>query len=211
MLNARRYNESQGDLFNEVECEAAKEEEVEITTVTTTKKHGKRKLLPKGLSREVIELDLDDHEKQCACWQHHLWQISICNATVSLRVPFTQSDIELSQTMMTGWVIQVSEKFALLYVVLKEHLLQQVVVQANETLLNVLKKDKQCYMWLYYSGADSPDATIPSMKNIALYGQNSRSRTCSVAFLGDYSGYLQTNGYGVYDGLNQVTNVGCLA
>ncbi|CAM2896585.1 hypothetical protein VIRA109638_05100 [Vibrio rarus] len=32
-----------------------------------------------------------------------------------------------------------------------------------------------------------------------------------VAFLGDFSGYLQTDGYGAYDGLHQVTNVGCLA
>ncbi|HDG9112493.1 TPA: transposase, partial [Klebsiella pneumoniae] len=48
------YDESQGDLFNEVECEAAKEEEVEVvTTTTTTKKRGKRKPLPKTLPREV--------------------------------------------------------------------------------------------------------------------------------------------------------------
>lgn len=68
------YDESQGDLFNEVECEAAKEEEVEVTT-TTTKKRGKRKPLPKTLPREVIELDLDDHEKQYACCQHSLHKI----------------------------------------------------------------------------------------------------------------------------------------
>ncbi|MGD6740071.1 hypothetical protein ACP5PY_28610 [Photobacterium leiognathi subsp. mandapamensis] len=37
------YDEYQGDLFNEVECEAAKEEEVEVRTTTTTKKRGKRK------------------------------------------------------------------------------------------------------------------------------------------------------------------------
>ena len=41
--------------------------------------------------------------------------------------------------------------------------------------------------------------------------QNSLARACPVAFLGDYSGYLQTDGYGAYDGLHQVTNVGCLA
>ena len=41
------YDASQGDLFNEVECEAAKEDEVEVTTTTTTKKRGKRKLLQK--------------------------------------------------------------------------------------------------------------------------------------------------------------------
>lgn len=36
-------------------------------------------------------------------------------------------------------------------------------------------------------------------------------RACPVAFLGDYSSYLQTDGYGAYDELHQVTNVGCLA
>ncbi len=87
-----------------------------------------------------------------------------------------------------------------------------MVVQADETPLNVLKEEKQCYMWLYCSGADSPDAALPNVKNIALYDyQNSRARACPIAFLGDYSGYLQTDGYGAYDGLHQVTNVGCLA
>ncbi|ABU70138.1 hypothetical protein VIBHAR_01148 [Vibrio campbellii ATCC BAA-1116] len=125
---------------------------------------------------------------------------------------FTQSGIELSRTTMARWVIQVSEKFKPLYAALKEHLLQQVVVQADETPLNVLKEDKQCYMWLYCSGADSPDAALPNVKNIALYDyQNSRARACPVAFLGNYSGYLQTDGYGAYDGLHHVTNVGCLA
>ncbi|MFA0237838.1 IS66 family transposase zinc-finger binding domain-containing protein, partial [Vibrio sp. 10N.222.55.C7] len=69
------YDESQGDLFNEAECEAVKEDEVEVTTTTTTKKRGKRKPLPKTLSREVIELDVDDHEKQCACCNHSLHKI----------------------------------------------------------------------------------------------------------------------------------------
>ncbi|MCG9602886.1 hypothetical protein L1D16_19190 [Vibrio sp. Isolate31] len=32
------YDESQGDLFNEVECEAAKEEEVEVTTTYQPRK-----------------------------------------------------------------------------------------------------------------------------------------------------------------------------
>ena len=69
------YDESQGDLFNEAECEAVKEDEVEVTTTTTTKKRGKRKPLPKTLPREVIELDVDDHEKQCACCNHSLHKI----------------------------------------------------------------------------------------------------------------------------------------
>uniref|UniRef100_UPI00399F1C0E IS66 family transposase n=1 Tax=Thaumasiovibrio sp. DFM-14 TaxID=3384792 RepID=UPI00399F1C0E len=99
-----------------------------------------------------------------------------------------------------------------LYDALKRHLLKQVVVQADETPLNVLKEDKQAYMWLYCSGADSPEATVDDMKNIVLFDyQNSRARACPAAFLGDYSGYLQSDGYGAYDGLDKVTNVGCLA
>lgn len=230
------YDESQGDLFNEAECEAVKKEEVEVvTTTTTTKKRGKRKPLPKTLPREVIELDLDDHEKQCSCCKHSLHKIGedrcekleftpavlkvleyvrpkyACRqceqtednnhivqkptpqsiipksfATESLlaniilgkyqyAMPlyrqeslFTQSGIELSRTTMARWVILVSEKFAPLYAALKAHLLEQVVVQADETPLNVLKEDKQCYMWLYCSGADSPEAALPNVKNIAL-------------------------------------------
>ena len=82
----------------------------------------------------------------------------------------------------------------------------------DETPLNVLKENKQCYMWLYCSGADSPGGTLAGMKNIVLFDyQNSRARSCPVGFLGDYSGYLQSDGYRVYDGLSHVTNVGCFA
>lgn len=52
-----------------MECEAAKKEEIEITTTTTTKQFGKRKSLPKTLPRETIELDLDGDEKQYSCRQ----------------------------------------------------------------------------------------------------------------------------------------------
>ncbi|WP_123015334.1 IS66 family transposase [Vibrio zhugei] len=125
---------------------------------------------------------------------------------------FTQSGIDLSRTTMARWVIQVSEKFQPLYQALKTHLLEQVVVHADETPLNVLQEEKRSYMWLYCSGADSPQACLPEMKNIVLYDyQNSRARACPMDFLGDYSGYLQTDGYVAYDGLTQVTNVGCFA
>lgn len=274
------YNEAQGDLFNEAECEAAKvEDDVATTTMTATKQRGKRQPLPKDLPRETLVLDLDEHDKQCPCCQHTLHKIGedrsekleftpavlkvlevirpkyACRhceqssetshihqqpapesiipksfATESLlanivlgkyqyalplyrqETLFTQSGIELSRTTMARWVIQVSEKFKPLYQALKTHLLEQIVVQADETPLNVLKEDKQCYMWLYCSGTDSPEATLPGMKNIVLLDyQNSRARACPVGFLGDYSGYLQSDGYGAYDGLTKVTNVGCFA
>ncbi|MDF9401831.1 IS66 family transposase zinc-finger binding domain-containing protein, partial [Vibrio sp. 1180_3] len=70
------YNEAQGDLFNEAECEAAKSEDEVITTTTTTiKRRGKRQPLPKDLPRETLVLDLDEHDKQCSCCQHILHKI----------------------------------------------------------------------------------------------------------------------------------------
>lgn len=113
---------------------------------------------------------------------------------------------------MARWVVQVSEHFIPLYQALHKHLLEQVVVQADETPLNVLKEEKKCYMWVYCSGADSPEATLKSVKNIVLFDyQNGRSRACPEGFLGEYNGYLQTDGYKAYDGLTKVEHLGCLA
>ena len=275
------YDSGQGDLFNEAEYEVDKDEEKEtvVVTTTTTKKRGKRKPLPKDLPRERIEIDMDEHDKQCPCCQHTLHKIGedcaekleftpaflkvleyvrpkyACRqcektkdtapiyqqpapdsiipksfATESLlaniilgkyqyalplyrqETMFRQSGIELSRTTMARWVMQVSEKFTPLYQTLKNHLLAQVVIQADETPLNVLKEEKKCYMWLYCSGADSPDIHRPGIKNIVLFDyQNSRARVCASDFLNDYGGYLQSDGYSVYDGLDKVTNVGCFA
>ncbi len=69
------YDESQGYLFNEAECEATKEEDLEITTTTTTKKRGKHNPLPKTLPRETITPDLSELEKQCPCCKHALHEI----------------------------------------------------------------------------------------------------------------------------------------
>ncbi|MFA0039275.1 IS66 family transposase [Vibrio chagasii] len=125
---------------------------------------------------------------------------------------FKQSGIELSRTTMARWVVQVSEHFTPLYQALHNHLLKQVVIQADETPLNVLKEEKKCYMWVYCSGADSPEATLKGVKNIVLFDyHNGRSRACPENFLGEYNGYLQTDGYKAYDGLTKVDHLGCLA
>jgi transposase len=46
-----------------------------VTITTTTKRRGKRQPLPKNLPREVLVLDLDEHDKQCPCCQHTLHKI----------------------------------------------------------------------------------------------------------------------------------------
>jgi hypothetical protein len=113
---------------------------------------------------------------------------------------------------MARWVMKVSEKFIPLYKALKSDLLKQVVIQADEAPLNVLKEEKKCYMWLYCLGAGSPEASLYGVKNIVLFDyQNSRARTCAMDFLGHYQGCLQSDGYYAYDGLENIMNVGCFA
>lgn len=92
---------------------------------------------------------------------------------------FLLAGINLPRTTMARWVIQVSECFTPLYQRLKETLLNQTVVQADETPLNVLKENKQYYMWVYCLGADSPKASLEGVKNIVFSTTKKSSRRVS--------------------------------
>ena len=127
---------------------------------------------------------------------------------------FKQHGIELSRKTMADWIVRCAELFNPLYDQLHQHLLKQPVIQADESTLKVADEDKATsYMWLYATGADSPDANIPgtTIPNIVLYDyHNSRAGQCAVDFLGGYRGYLQVDGYAGYE-QTQATLVGCWA
>ena len=116
---------------------------------------------------------------------------------------------------MAQWMIKSQLALQILYERLWEILLQQSVIQADETTLTVIGvAETTCYMWLYCSGNDSPQ-TLPredsSIPNIVLYDyQNSRRGQCAVDFLAGYSGYLQVDGYQGY-AQTQATLVACMA
>ena len=125
---------------------------------------------------------------------------------------FKQAGIHLPRTTMARWMVQVAEKFTPLYFAIKEHLLEQKVIAADETPLNVLENDKKSYMWVYCSGADSLKDKLEDVKHIVLYDYYpGRNAQAAKDFLGRYSGYLQTDAYAAYDTLTQVTNVACMA
>lgn len=123
---------------------------------------------------------------------------------------FKQYGIELSRKTMADWIIKCAKLLEPLYERLHALLLQQSVIQADETTLKVVKEDKAtCYMWLYCTGADSPQPN--DIPNIVLYDyHHSRAGRCAIAFLEGYSGYLQVDGYQGYE-QTQATLVGCWA
>ena len=130
---------------------------------------------------------------------------------------FRQYGIDLSRKTMAEWMIKSQLALQILYERLREILLQQSVIQADETTLKVIAEAKKtCYMWLYCCGTDSPNDNLPDAEgtpipNIVLYDyQASRSGQCAADFLDGYSGYLQVDGYQGY-AKTQATLVACMA
>lgn len=123
---------------------------------------------------------------------------------------FKQHGIALNRKTMSEWMMKCAELFKPIIEQWHQQLLQQPVIQADETTLNVLDKDKsKCYMWLYCTGTDSP--SDKGLNNIVLYDyQASRSGVCAVDFLQGFQGYLQVDGYIGYE-QTQAKLAGCWA
>ena len=124
---------------------------------------------------------------------------------------FKQYGIELSRKTMSDWMLKSASLFEPLIERLKQELLKQSVIHADETTVNVVNSDKvKSYMWLYCTGTDSPNPNN-DIPNIVLYDyQNSRAGSCVVDYLDGHSGYLQVDGYKAYS-QTQASLVGCWA
>ncbi|PSU82500.1 IS66 family transposase, partial [Photobacterium phosphoreum] len=121
-----------------------------------------------------------------------------------------RSGIELSRGTLSNWCVQLGNKVDVIIEVMRAHLLNEKLICADETTVQVLREQdrsaqSKSYMWVYRSGefVEQP---------IVIYDyQPSRAGQCVKDFLGDYLGYLLTDGYQAYNGLDNVSQAGCLA
>ena len=124
---------------------------------------------------------------------------------------FAGLDIPLSRQTQSQWLLKVAERLKPLRVLMHTALLEQEVIFADETPLNVLSQESsQSYMWLYGTGRDvrKVEDTTP---HLVLYDyQDSRSGQCPAAFLAGYTDYLQVDGYAGYHS-TEAKLVGCMA
>jgi transposase len=113
---------------------------------------------------------------------------------------FKEYGIDLSRQTMSGWLLKIADLLKILYDKLRQILLKQSVIQADETTLKVIESEKsKCYMWLYCTGTDSPENNRSDTPNIVLYDfHESRASQCAINFLQGHSGYLQVDGYQGY-------------
>ena len=117
----------------------------------------------------------------------------------------------LKRGTMANWVIQLSSRYLRrLWRRMKEKLLKQGVIHADETVIQVLKEEgrsptSDSYMWVYASSKRS-DVQI----RVCEY-RNSRSGDCAVEFLGDFHGILISDGFSGYNKLGDIIRAGCWA
>jgi transposase len=122
---------------------------------------------------------------------------------------FERGGLRLSRSTLANWCINAGDIIQPLVEAMRLHLLKEHSLCADETHVQVLDEGKspssKSYMWVYRSHENSQQPVV-------IYDyQAGRSRACAQAFLAGYQGYLQCDGYSVYDGIEDITPVGCWA
>lgn len=117
----------------------------------------------------------------------------------------------ISRQTMSNQMIRCSEDWLTpVYDELHRLLLQHDLLHADETELQVLHEENRdakgkSFMWLYRTGSDAEHP-------IVLYEYApGRGQEYPKAFLKDFHGYLQTDGYSGYNAVEGATHVGCWA
>jgi transposase len=118
--------------------------------------------------------------------------------------------IEISRQTMANWMIQgVERHLQNIFDRMHERLLQNDILHADETTLQVLNEPGRAaqstsYLWLYRTGRDDPA--------IILYDyQTTRASKHPTRFLKGFKGWLQVDGYAGYNDLPDIKPVGCWA
>lgn len=123
---------------------------------------------------------------------------------------FERSGVKLSYSTLTDWVSGSCQLIAPLFEALKAEVLQSNYLHADETPIKVMDKDKKGethrgYYWVYQN----------SITKIVFFDyQEGRGREGPLDILQNFKGYLQTDGYNVYDVFDKkenITQIHCMA
>ncbi len=123
---------------------------------------------------------------------------------------FKREGYEIPASTLEGWFNRSCDLLSVLYEVIKAEVLRADYLQADETPIKVLDKNKKAkthrgYHWIYHA---------PKKKLTFFDYRPGRSRAGPAGILQDYQGWLQTDGYSVYDDFEKRSGiylVGCMA
>lgn len=122
---------------------------------------------------------------------------------------FEREGIKLASSTLGDWISGTCALLKPLYEALKREVLSSDYLQADETPIKVLDKDKKGtthrgYHWVYHA----------PLKRMVLFDyRDGRGREGPQECLKDFKGWLQTDGYAVYEQFNtrEVTLLHCMA
>lgn len=123
---------------------------------------------------------------------------------------FERSGVKLAQSTVNDWAGSVLAVLITLYHIHKQLVLSSGYLHVDETTIKVLDENKKGkthlgYYWVYHN----------SKQKIVLFDYNKgRDRESPEKILKDYKGYLQTDGYVVYDDFDKdshITLLHCMA
>lgn len=108
---------------------------------------------------------------------------------------FARENIQIASSTIEGWTRQALEKLEPLYEKLVSDTKVQGYLQVDETPIKVLDSDKkgaahQGYYWVYHAPLDG---------TVLFDYSPTRGGIAAVPMLGNFKGYLQTDGYTVYE------------
>ena len=123
---------------------------------------------------------------------------------------FKRENIPIAASTLDGWVRQSLELLDILYQHLLEDIRSKGYLQADETPIKVMDKNKkgtthQGYYWVYH---------CPMDKTVLFDYQPGRSAQAAQHVLSGFKGYLQSDGYSVYDKIGAregITHLNCWA
>ena len=123
---------------------------------------------------------------------------------------FARENIQIPSSTIEGWTRQALEKLEPLYEQLVFDTKAQGYLQVDETVIKVLDSDKkgaahQGYYWVYHA---------PLEGTVLFDYSPTRGGIAAVPMLGNFKGYLQTDGYAVYEKYGkkkEVTHLACWA
>jgi transposase len=122
---------------------------------------------------------------------------------------FKTQGLHIPAPTISDWVRQSCELLDLLYEKLKDEILKQTYLQADETPIPVLDKDKegathQGYYWVYHA---------VEAKMVLFDYRQGRNKSGPTELLKDFNGFLQSDGYAAYETLDasRITLFHCMA
>jgi transposase len=120
---------------------------------------------------------------------------------------FHSMGVDLGDNTLGRWSMQAGEMLLPLYHAMWDTIRKQKYLQVDETPINVLKPNRKGYLWCYY-------APFPDNKGLIIYDFHlSRGSEVPNAFLKEFKGLLQVDGYQGYGELEKredITRIGCL-